>query len=377
MSDKRHKAREERRKQKRAEKREAKIGRFDDFNQVINPDNLCAAFKKSRREVAWKESVQRYEANLLMNIFATREKLLASKSVHKGFKELILHERGKIRHIRSIHISERVVQKCLASNVLIPILGRSLIYDNGASIKGKGIHFALKRLIEHLRRFYRKNGNSNAGYALSIDFSKFFDNIDHQILLSMLKKQIKDVRILALLESFVSVFGNGKSLGLGSEISQMCALYYPNVLDHFIKEKLKVKYYGRYMDDMYLIHADKAFLQHCLYEIKRICSTLHITINEKKTRIIKLSQGIMFLKGRYILSPQGKIIKLPDKSSTVRMRRKLKKFRRLLDDGKMSYLDVRTAYQSWRGNYKKRFNAYYRVHNMDSVYNSVILQNTF
>ena len=232
-------------------------------------------------------------------------------------------------------------------------------------------------MIEHLRRFYRKNGNSNAGYALSIDFSKFFDNIDHQILLSMLKKQIKDVRILALLESFVSVFGNGKSLGLGSEISQMCALYYPNVLDHFIKEKLKVKYYGRYMDDMYLIHADKAFLQHCLYEIKRICSTLHITINEKKTRIIKLSQGIMFLKGRYILSPQGKIIKLPDKSSTVRMRRKLKKFRRLLDDGKMSYLDVRTAYQSWRGNYKKRFNAYYRVRNMDSVYNSVILQNTF
>lgn len=85
----------------------------------------------------------------------------------------------------------------------------------------------------------------------------------------------------------------------------------------------------------------------------------------------------MFLKGRYILSPQWKIIKLPDKSSTVRMRRKLKKFRRLLDDGRMSYLDVRTAYQSWRGNYKKRFNAYYRVCNIDSVYDSVILQNTF
>lgn len=372
MSDKRHKAREERRKQKRTEKREEKLKVFDDFNQIVNPDNLCQAFKKARKNVSWKESVQRYEANLLPNVLETRKKLLAGESVHKGFKEFTLHERGKIRHIKSIDISERVVQKCLASNVLIPILENSLIYDNGASIKGKGIHFALRRLTEHLRKFYVNNGNSNAGYALTIDFSKFFDNIDHEILIKQLKTHIKDERIILLVKQFISVFGEGKSLGLGSEISQICAVYYPSCLDHFIKEKLRIKYYGRYMDDMYLIHADKKFLQHCLYEIKQMCCKLKITLNEKKTRIVKLSQGFLFLKGRYILSQTGKIIKLPGKSSTTRMRRKLKKFKCLLDSGKMSLLDVYTAYQSWRGNYKRRFNAYYRVCNMDKVYNSII-----
>lgn len=377
MSDKRHTARDARRRQRRSEKRDAKLKAFDDFNQVANPDNLCAAFKKSRREVSWKESVQRYEANLLPNILDARKKLLAGESVQKGFKEFTLNERGKIRHIKSVHISERVVQKSLALNVLIPILEASLIYDNGASIKGKGIHFALRRLIEHLRRFYRTNGNSNAGYALLIDFAKFFDNIDHEILLQQLRTRIKDERIITLIKQFISAFGEGKSLGLGSEVSQICAVYYPSRLDHFIKEKLKVKYYGRYMDDMYLIHADKVFLQQCLYEIKQMCDTLKITLNEKKTRIVKLSQGVVFLKGRYILSSTGKIIKLAGKSSTTRMRRKLKKFKRLLDAGNMSYLDVRTAYQSWRGNYKKRFNAYYRVCDMDKLYNSIILQDTF
>ncbi len=367
--------REERRRKRRAEKKDAALKCFDDFNQVVNPDNLCDAFKNSRREVTWKESVQRYEANLFMNILETRNKLLNGENIQKGFKEFTLHERGKIRHIKSVHISERVVQKCLASNVLIPILEPSLIYDNGASIKGKGLHFAIKRLMRHLRKFYIQNGNSNTGYALSIDFAKFFDNIDHDILLSMLSTKIKDKRLFTLLTQFITVFGNGKSLGLGSEVSQICALYYPNAIDHFIKEKLRIKYYGRYMDDMYLIHKDKEFLQHCLYEIKQMCRRFSITVNEKKTKIVRLSHGVAFLKGRYILTETGKIICLPQKSATTRMRRKLKKFKKLIAAEKMTYSDLRTAYQSWRGNYMRRFNAYHRVRNMDALYNSIVLDN--
>jgi hypothetical protein len=369
-------ARYQRRKAAREEKRNDRLTRYDDFNQVIDTDNLYASFNRSKSGVSWKESVQRYEANAMCNIAATRGKLIAGESVQSGFKEFTLNERGKIRHIKSVHISERIVQKCLCDYCLNPILTRPLIYDNGASIKGKGVHFALRRLIAHLSKFNRQNGRSNKGYALLVDFSKFFDNIDHAVLFAMLERHIKDRRVTALTRGFVSVFGPGKSLGLGSQVSQVAAIFYPNQLDHVIKENLRVKYYGRYMDDLYLIHADKEYLKRCLAEIKKVCQTLKITVNEKKTRIVKLSRGMEFLKGKYILLENGRVLRRPGKDSAKRMRRKLKKFKALVNGGQMSFDDLRQAYQSWRGNYRRRFNAYNQVRHMDRLYNGLFIKTT-
>jgi hypothetical protein len=323
--------------------------------------------------VDWKESVQRYEANALRNIVDTRRRLLAGESVQNGFMEFTLHERGKVRHIKSVHISERVVQKCLCTQVLVPILSNGLIYDNGASVKGKGVHFAIKRLITHLSMFYRQNGNSNEGYCLSIDFSKFFDSIDHELLFKMLDKEIKDKSVLDLTKKFITVFGDGKSLGLGSQVSQIAAIYFPSKVDHFVKDFKGEKFYGRYMDDLYIIHHDKEHLKQLLAEIETVCTSLKITINQKKTRIVKLSSGMEFLKGKYILLSSGKILRRPCKDSTKRTKRKLKKFRALIDLGKMDFKDLRTAYQSWRGNYKKRFNAYHRVRFMEKLYSELFI----
>jgi hypothetical protein len=374
-STERHEARYQRRKAERAAKRQSKLSQFDDFERVADFDNLYMSFLKSMSGVSWKESVQRYEANAMRNISETRRKLLAGESVQSGFVEFLLHERGKIRNIKSVHISERVVQKCLCDQVLVPLLSNSLIYDNGASIKGKGVHFAIKRFIAHLSRFYRNNGHSNEGYALVIDFKKFFDNVDHRILFYLMGKKIKDRRVQALIKKFITVFGEGKSLGLGSQVSQICAIFYPDMLDHYIKETLRIKYYGRYMDDLYLIHADKEYLKHCLEGIQRICDKLKITINTRKTRIVKLSQEVDFLKGKYTLLSSGKILRRPCKDSTTRMRRKLKKFKALIDAKKMRHSDLRTSYQSWRGNYKRRFNAYHRVRNMDKLYYDLFISN--
>lgn len=375
MSDKRHEARYQRRKRRREQKSAAKVGMYDDFNRVANADNLCSAFKRAKRGVSWKESVQRYEASLLPNVLETKRKLLAGEDVRRGFVEFTVNERGKTRHIKSVHISERIVQKCLCGEVLSPLLERPLIYDNGASIKGKGTQFALKRLTTHLRRFYRANGNSNEGYALQIDFRKFFDSIDHRALARQLAPQIHDRRIRKLLWSFIQAFGPEKSLGLGSEVSQICAVFFPNAVDHFIKERLRIKYYGRYMDDLYLIHTSKEYLKDCLMQIKGLCATLGITLHEKKTRIVRITQGLNFLKGRYFLSKTGKIIRLPSKDSTVRMRRKLKKYRRLCDTGRMAAADVRTSYQSWRGCFRKRFDAYYKIKRMDRLYSELFIYN--
>jgi hypothetical protein len=311
----------------------------------------------------------------MRNIAETRRRLIAGESIQHGFMEFTLNERGKTRHIKSVHISERIVQKALCDYVLVPILSNPLIYDNGASVKGKGTHFALRRLTAHLSCFYRQNGFSNNGYALLIDFAKFFDNIRHDTLFELLDGHISDERVKDLVRRFVTVFGDGKSLGLGSQVSQIAAIFYPDRLDHFIKEKLHIKYYGRYMDDLYLIHADKARLEYCLTEIKKVCDTLGIIINMKKTKIVKLSDGLEFLKGKYVLLKTGKILRLPGKDSTKRMRRKLKKFKSLVDAKKMSFDDLRSAYQSWRGNYKRRFNAYHQVRYMDKLYNDLFIKN--
>jgi hypothetical protein len=369
----RREARYQRRKFRRVEKRDAKLKQYDSFSQVTDVDNLYAAFRSSMRGVAWKESVQRFEANALRNIAGIRRKLLSGGNIQHGFVEFDLRERGKIRHIKSVHISERIVQKCLCDNVLTPILTNSLIYDNGASVKGKGTHFAIRRLIAHLSKFYRRNGFSNGGYALLVDFTKFFDNIRHDTLFTLMDRHIADPLIRDLIRRFVSVFGPGKSLGLGSQVSQIAAIFYPDRLDHLIKEKLRIKYYGRYMDDLYLIHADKGYLCYCLAEIEKICDTLGITVNKKKTRIVTLRSGVDFLKGKYRLLPSGRTLRIPSKDSTKRMRRKLKKFKLLIMAGKMSFEDLRTAYQSWRGNYMRRFNAHYRIGYLDKIYNGLFI----
>jgi hypothetical protein len=191
----------------------------------------------------------------------------------------------------------------------------------------------------------------------------------------MQNKFIQDKRIRKLLRNFITPFGEGKSLGLGSQVSQISAIFYPNRLDHYIKEVLRVKYYGRYMDDLYLIHESKEYLQRGLAAIEKICDTMGIIINKKKTRIVKLKDGIKFLKGIYSLAEKGKIICRANSDSRKRMRRKLNKFKKLLDTGKMVHTDIYTAYQSWRGSYKRRFNAFYTIKRMDSLYNRLFITN--
>jgi hypothetical protein len=372
-SQERRQARYERRVKEREAKRQEKTSRYDNFENVADPDNLYIAYKKSRRGVSWKESIQRYEMNLFRNIAETRRKLLAGENVTHGFVEFDLMERGRLRHIKSVHISERVVQKCLCDTVLVPMISRLLVYDNGASLKDKGLHFSINRLIAHMGKFYRKNGNSNDGYCLSIDFSKYFDSIRHEVLFRQQDNIFRDKRIVNLIRDFISPFGDGVSLGLGSQVSQISAILYPNKMDHFIKEAQRIKYYGRYMDDFYIIHKDREYLKFCQKEIQRICETIGITVNQKKSKITKLKHGIKFLKGNYSLMETGRIVRRAAPESRKRMRRKLRKFKKLLEAGKMTYNDVYDGYQSWRGNYLKRFDAYHTLRRMDGLYNRLFI----
>lgn len=278
-------------------------------------------------------------------------------------------ERGKLRHIRSVTIGERVVQRCLCDYALVPTLSRTFIYDNGASMEKKGYTFASKRLTQHLQQHYRKYGTE--GYVLLFDFSKFFDRVSHTLVKSILRKEFTDERIIALADHFIDAFGS-IGMGLGSQISQIFALASANRLDHYIKEVCRIKGYGRYMDDGYLIHPDKAYLQRCLEGIKAICAELEITLNTKKTQIVKLSHGFTFLKVRYYLQPNGKVVKKIYRRSVTKMRHKLKTFQKMVYQGKMSYDDVYQSFQSWRA-YASTFNAKRTIQSMTDLYNSLFI----
>lgn len=350
------------------------------INDVADANALYRSFHKSMKGVGWKASVQRYEMNMLRNINSAQKDLLAGVSPCRGFTEFDMHERGKTRHVKSVHIKERVVQRSNCDNALVPTYSKGLIYDNAASQKGKGLHHAVDRLDCHLHRYYRRQGN-NEGYILLIDFKGYYNNILHSKVYERLDKHVKDPDLRRLSRQLIEPFddGNGKSLGIGSQISQVVAIDYPTELDHMIKHDLKIKEYARYMDDSYLIHPSKEYLQECLTRITQKCDELGIIINTKKTQIVKLSHGFTYLKVRWIITPTGAVIKRPCKASVTRERRKLKKFRRMLDEGTITMDTIDQQYKSWKGDKTGcrhgdrviKYNCYYTIQRMDKLFNEL------
>lgn len=362
-SEERHAARRARRERRRAEKRRRDLAAYDRYENVTSLNHLVDAAYLSRQGTGRKASVQRYMMNLMRNSVQSRDKLLRGEDVRQGFIEFDLHERGKARHIRAMHVKERVIQRCLCDFALVPVLRRSLVYDNGASMKGKGIHFALFRLRDMLRRYVRKHGTQ--GYILLVDFSGYFDNIQHRPIRELLIRSFEDRRIRWLTWQFVKAFGGG-SLGIGSQVSQILAVSYPNRVDHRIKEVYRAGLSARYMDDSYVIHHDRRCLVRLLEDCRRMWEALGIRLNPRKTQIIPIRR-FSFMQVRFRLTPTGRVLMLPNRKSFTRMRRKLRSFAGMVARGEMTTGQVNTCYQSWRG-YHGHVQAREALRRMDRYY---------
>lgn len=361
-----------------------------DLEIVCDPNNLYDAFYKSRASVYWKESVQRYEMNLLLNILDTEETVLEGTYKPKPLTEFELHERGRVRQIKAHHISDRVLQRSLNDSVLVPRVRKKLIYDNGASLTKKGVSFARRRFELHLRKAHKEYAN---GYILFLDFSKYFDNIRHDIMLKLLKDFV-DESVFKFLENVfkefeidvsymteeefencLNVVFNAldyahldvekcgekfmkKSLGIGNHTSQICGVLYPNRLDSYVKIVKGVKYYGRYMDDTYIILESKEKALELYKEIKVICKDLGVFLNEKKTRLRKLTDWNTFLKVNYKMLENGRLIRKVANSNFRRWRRKLRVYKRLVGKGQVPFEMVLNSFKSTCGTYKKYDSGY-------------------
>lgn len=362
-SDDRRAARRARREEKRARNRAERIDGLT-LERIADMNALYDAAMKSRRGVSWKASVQGYCLNVLGNVHKARQDLLNGEDIRRGFHEFDLIERGKLRHISSVHFSERVIHKSLSQNALVPAIMPTLTAGNSANMKGRGVDYAIARLKNQLARHYRRHGTE--GYVLLVDFSDYFARIDHDAAKRLVRRALDDERLVALTESLIDACGD-VGLGLGSEPNQILAVALPNPIDHWSEEMAGLEATGRYMDDSYYIDMSKDKLRLVLACIEILCDDLGITINKKKTRIVKLSRGFRFLKKRFYYGPTGKVVVRPSREAITRERRKLKAMRRMLDRGEITLRQISQSYQSWRGG-MLRLDAHETVLSMDRLY---------
>ena len=279
-------------------------------------------------------------------------------------------------------ILERVPQRLISDKVLIPVLSNSLIYDNGASLKDKGLHFSLNRLVAQLQKYHRSknkdpngyvSGRDPSGYILQIDFRHFFDSIPHKEVYRLLEEKFKDPTIRRIMHQLVDAFGPERSLGIGSQVSQIMAVSFPNSIDHYIKEKLGIQFYGRYMDDLYLIHEDKEYLKKCLEGIRIEVAKIGLEVNDRKTHISRIDRWFTFLKFKFKLEPTGKVAIRPSRDNIVRERRKLKKLQPKVEAGEIPFGAVEQQYESFKAHLS--FASCRRtVRHMDRLFNDLYIK---
>ena len=368
-STERHEARYQRRKAKREAKRIHKT-----FEEVMSFENIVACGKMCCDGSRWKTSTIHFEFKLLPECRKIYDELMEGKHRFKKFHSFILVEHGKLRHIDALDIRDRTIQKTLCRYLLTEAYSRTFVSCNCASLPDKGMHYCLDKMKNHLRAHYRKHGLEGGIYLF--DFKNYFGSLPHAVIKERAKKYIADDRLYALFCRFVDDFQKAsvykpdadqpRGVGLGSEVSQIIALDYASPIDHYIKDALGVKGYGRYMDDGYVISNSLEQLNYIREHITQMAKDMGIEINIKKNLIIPFKHhGFTFLKKRIRLTENGKVVMKIGRKTIKAERRKLNIFRKWVDEGKMRAESVFQAYQSWRSS-ALRYNAYKTIEAMDT-----------
>ena len=312
--------------------------------EICSFDSLYKAMKRCKRNVMWKDSVQGYYKNALVNIHELRRSLLDGSYKIDKYTNFKVYE-PKERDILATRLKDRIFQQSGCKNYIYDAITRSFIYDNCACQKQRGTEHGRKRLDVHMHRFYRKH--KTQGYFLKLDIKNYFGSTSHAVAKEVVAKRVKDEWACQTIFDVIDSYDGDKGLGLGSEMMQLIELAVLDDTDHYIKEQLKIKHYIRYMDDMILIHHSKSYLKKCLEKIKERLSALGLRVNVKKTQIFPVKQGIKFLGFKYRLTNSGKVVITLLKQKRNKEKRKLKRLVQRIISGKMSRLQVDKCFESF------------------------------
>lgn len=312
-----------------------------DFKKITNFENLYRAFRKSKKGNGHKISASKFNIHVLEGINLLKQSLENKTYAVSPYNEFKVYE-PKERIVKAGSFKDKIVQHSLCDNVLLPLFQNEFIYDNYAGQIGKGTLCGLDRLSYHMQKFYNQYGMN--GYILKCDISKFFYTISHNILKEIVGYHVLDRDVYWLCEQFIDST-EGLGIPLGNQVSQVFALLYLNGLDYFIKTELGIEYYGRYMDDFYLIHPDKEYLKYCLFAIQQYVESLELTLNNK-TQIIPFKNGIKFL-GFHTYIIDGKTVRKIKNENRRNAGRKYRKMIKLVQEGKLSIEKFDESYSAW------------------------------
>lgn len=274
------------------------------YKKLCSKENLMSAFNKARKGKRSKNYVINFELNLDKNINILQEQLKNKTYYPSRLNKFIIRD-PKTRTIHSSIFRDRIVHHAII-NIMQPIYEKIFIYDSFASRKNKGTHIAVKR-FEYFLNKVSSNGrkiknphtnNSIRGYVLKADIKHYFNTIDHEILINILRKKIKDEDLIELIRIVLHNFKDqikGKGLPLGNYTSQFFANVYLNNLDYFVKHRLKAKYYIRYVDDFVILDKDKKVLLDFIDKIEKYLKNLRLELHPDKSEIHALRNGITFL----------------------------------------------------------------------------------
>ncbi len=289
---------------------------------IHNYEKLFKAWKKFSTGKHNRSDVLRTGFSIEQFLYSLYYDICNKTYIHDQYEQFIICD-PKQRSIHKSTVRDRIVHQYIVSEIEISA-EQMFIYDSYACRKNKGVHAGVKRL-EYFVRSSTQNNTQQIWY-LKCDIKKFFDTIDHEILLQQLEK-ITHPEIYSLFEIIVNSFRvvENKGLPLGNVTSQMCANVYMNCFDHFIKHTKQMRYYIRYADDFLVLHRDREFLEQLLIEIKLFLKTeLKLDIHPHKITLKKVSQGIDFLG--YIVFPKYTKIRV---STEKRIQKHMRKSGRL------------------------------------------------
>ncbi len=261
--------------------------------KIAEIDNLELAFWKAQRGKSGKNEVMRFRENLHENLVAIRNEFLACNVTLGNYHYFTIYD-PKERVICAADFRERVIQHAVV-NICEPYFEKYQIFDSFACRKGKGMDACLERTKLFCRKYQ---------WYLKLDIHKYFDSINHNVLLNILYRRFKDQRLLNFFASLIDTYETSSECGLpiGNLLSQYFANLYLGGLDHELKDVMKVAGYVRYMDDFIIFANSKDELKITKSKVEEIIhKRLQLELNPSLCN--RTRHGIPFLS--YKVTPFG------------------------------------------------------------------------
>ena len=302
------------------------------YYKYLSYEKLMEAHLKARKGKGYRKEIIMFNLKQEEYIMYLLEKLCDKSYKHGGYSTFYITE-PKVRKIEKSRYMDRVVHRWVVDNFLEPYFVPTFIESSYACIKGRGMHKACLDVQNAMR--YCKN-IWGTYYILKMDVTKYFENIDKEILINILERKILDKDLMWLIKEILYAQKRKKGLEIGNYTSQMFANIYLNEVDQYVKKELGIKYYFRYMDDSVLLVQDKEQAKYCLSKIKEfLYLRLGLCLN-KKTQIFKSKQGANFCG--YKINEYR--LKIRDKGKR-KLKKKIKKLKSLVKNGEISSIDAR------------------------------------